>query len=397
MTDVVPDDVLTTFSFTLPTRVEFGFGVASRVGEEAAGLGTRTLVVTDPGVRGAGLVEPVVVALSAAGLPVAVFADVEANPRAETVQRGADICVGVEADVIVAVGGGSAIDAAKAIGLVARHGGTVLDYEGMDVVPGPTIPVIALPTTAGTGSEVTMWAIVTDPASHHKAPVGSIHLAPRVALVDPQLTFSLPPHLTAATAIDALTHAIESYTARCSNPASDVLALRAVELISGAVDRAVADGRDREARAALMLGSLLAGISFGNADTAAVHSLAEAIGGVRDVAHGVANAIFLPFVVRHNRHAVPEKTARLARALGLDTTGLTLDEAGSATVQALFDLIDRLGIPTLRRVGVSEDDLPLVVELAMMNLGTPDNPVEMTAEDFSALFLQALDREEAMR
>jgi alcohol dehydrogenase len=253
--------------------------------------------------------------------------------------------------------------------------------------------VVAVPTTAGTGSEVTLWAIITDPATHHKAPLGSVHLAPRVALVDPLVTLSLPPALTATTAVDALTHAIESYTARCSNPVSDALALYAVGLISGAVDRAVADGADREARAALMLGSLIAGISFGNSDTAAVHSLAEAIGGARDVPHGLANAIFLPYVVRHNQPAVPEKTARLGEAMGLDTAHLPVEEAGAATVAALFDLVDRLGVPSLRETGVTADDESLVVRLSVMNLGTPDNPLPMTAESFAALFREALGRE----
>ncbi len=397
MTVLAHGDLTHAFRFLLPTRVEYGLGVAKRVGDEAAALGERALIVTDPGVRDAGLVDPVAVALRAAGVSVEVFADVEPNPRVDSVQRGAEACVAAGADVIVAVGGGSALDSAKAVAAIARHGGQALDYEGLNLVPGPVIPVVALPTTAGTGSEVTMWAIITDPATHHKAPLGSVHLAPRVALLDPLLTLSLPPALTATTAIDALTHAIESYTARCSNPVSDALALYAVELITGAVDRAVADGADREARAALMLGSLIAGVSFANADTAAVHSLAEAIGGARDVPHGLANAIFLPYVVRHNQPAVPEKTARLGQAMGLDVADLSTDEAGAATVAGLFDLIDRLGIPVLRQTGVTEDDLPLVVELAMRNLGTPDNPVEMTAGDFSALFLEALSREEAIR
>ena len=388
-------DLTRAFPFVLPTRVEYGLGAAGRAGAEAATLGKRALIVTDPGVRDAGLVAPVARSLEEAGLSSAVFAEIEPNPRAETVTRGAAACAAVEADVIVAVGGGSAIDSAKAISAVARFGGTAFDYEGLELVPGPAIPLIAIPTTAGTGSEVTMWAIITDPATHHKMPLGSIHFAPRVALVDPLVTLSLPPTLTATTAIDALTHAIEGYTARCSNPVSDALALYAVELIAGSIDLAVSDGSDREARSALMLGSLLAGIAFGNSDTAAVHSLAEAVGGARDVPHGMANAIFLPFVVRHNQPAVPGKTARLGRAMGLDTARLPVDEAGTATVAALFDLIDRLGVPALRRTGVTVDDEPLVVKLAMMNLGTPDNPVEMTAQSFSALFLEALSRRDA--
>jgi alcohol dehydrogenase len=378
------------FGFALPTHIDYGLEASAAVAEHVAVWGTRVAIITDPGVADVGLVEPVERRLREAGIPSHVIASVEANPRSETVDDIASAVVACDADVIVGVGGGSALDAAKAAAAVASHGGGILDYEGFEVIPGPCIPVIAIPTTAGTGSEVTFWAIVTDVERHYKMAVGSHHIVPRVALVDPLLTRTLPEPTTAATCMDALTHAIEAYTARCSNPISDALALYAIELICGHVERATADGSDVRARCALMLGSLLAGIAFGNSDTAAVHAMAEALGGALDIGHGVANAICLPYVVSHNARAVPEKTARIGQAMGLPASSSELTSASQETVTELHDLMRRLAIPTLRDLGVHESHVPDLVRLAGMNTGNPDNPVPMSDGDFEALFLEAL-------
>ena len=380
-----------TFPFSVPTRIEYGPGVSAGVGAEVAALGTRAAIVTDPGVAAAGLVEPVERRLRDAGLAVEVFADVEPNPRVATVDRIAAGIAAAGADAIVGLGGGSALDTAKAAAAVATFGGTVLDYEGLEVVPGPCTPVVAIPTTAGTGSEVTAWAIVTDLSRSYKMAVGSSRIVPRVALVDPLLTVGLPRLLTAGTGMDALTHAIEAYTAVCSNPVSDALALSAVELIGAHIECATRDGADEQARCAMMLGSLLAGVAFGNADTAAVHAMGEALGGLLDIGHGVANAMCLPFVVAYNAGAVPEKTARLGRALGLATDGLELAAACELTVAALHGLLDRLGLPTLSEAGVSESHVPELVRIALMNSGNPDNPVPVDGAAFEALFHAALD------
>lgn len=379
-----------SFPFLLQTRIEFGPGVAGRLGEEAAALGRRPLVVTDPGVAGAGLIEPLVDRLGDAGLDTCVFSGVEANPRAATVDAVASAGKEHGADLVVAIGGGSALDSGKGAAAVISHGGTIYDYEGLDMVPGPTIPVIALPTTSGTGSEVTAWSIVTDPVRSYKMAIGGAYLSPLLALVDPELTLTLPPVPTAMTGIDALTHAIESFTARCSNPVSDGLALYAVELITTNVEYAVEHGDDIEARSALLLGSLIAGIAFANADTAAVHAMAEALGGVFNVPHGVANAVCLPHVMRLNIEAVPEKTARLGRAMGLSPQNLTDPESAEATVAEVEALLKRLHTPSLRDLGVTEVDIPSLVNVAMMNTGNVDNPVEVDDESFARLFQRAL-------
>lgn len=380
-----------SFPFSLPTQIEYGPGVSESVAVRVAAFGECVAIVTDPGVMAAGLVEPVERSLRGAGLRTEVFANVEANPRVTTVDAIGEGIAAAGADVIVGLGGGSALDSAKAAAAVATFGGTILDYEGLEVVPGPCTPVVAIPTTAGTGSEVTAWSIVTDLRRHYKMAVGSRQLMPRVALVDPLLTLSLPASFTAGTGMDALTHAVEAYTARCSNPVSDALALYAIELICEHIERATFEGGDEDARCGMMLGSLLAGIAFGNADTAAVHAMGEALGGLLDIGHGVANAMCLPFVVEHNAGAVPEKTARIGRAMRLPTDGLDPAGARDLTVAALHHLLDRLGIPTLPEAGVEESHLPELVRIACMNTGNPDNPVLVGSAEFEVLFRAALD------
>ena len=381
--------VLKSFPFAIPTRISFGEGAATAAAEETRALGRRPVVITDPGVQAAGLVDPITGSLKRAGLTPLVFAEVEANPRAEPVDRGAAAAEEHGADVIVAVGGGSALDSAKAISAVLAHGGSCLDYEYDavvgDRVPGPSTPIVAIPTTSGTGSEVTLWAIVTDISRNYKAPIGSPHLAPRVALVDPSLTVSLPPAVTAGTGMDALTHAIEGYTARCSNPISDALCLYAAELVSSFLVRAFEDGADLEARSGMMLASLLAGMGFGNSDTAAVHSMGEALGGLKDIPHGVAMAICLPHVLRLNAQAVPERLARLGVAMGLPDSS-----DHEPVIDHVEGLVRRLQIPTLADCGVTEEDVPALVQIALRNSGNPDNPVDVDEEVFTRLYREAL-------
>jgi len=382
-----------SFPFVLPGRIQFGPGVAQTVGDEARPFGQRVMVVTDPGVHDAGLIEPIVSELERAGLDCTVFADVEANPRIATVEKAAAAAKEHRAEMLVAVGGGSAIDTAKIVAAIVSHGGGVLDYEGYDRVPGPVIPLIALPTTSGTGSEVTFWAVATDVARNYKLAVASVLLAPRVALVDPLLTTSLPPAMTAGTGFDALSHAIEAYTARCSNPISDALALYAIELVALNLERAVHDGSHVEARCGMSLASLTAGISFGNADTSAAHAMGEALGGVFDTPHGLACAVSLPYMTRYNLPAVTEKTARIGQALGLPTAGLSVHEAAEATIEGLIALGKRVGIPTMRSFGVTEADIPQLVSIALLNVGNADNPVDVDEAVFTNLFKEALARE----
>ena len=376
-----------SFSFQLPTRIEFGNGASATVGDEAKGLGgTRALIVTDPGVAGAGLVEPVKDRLEAAGLGTVLFDHVAPNPRDTSVGEGAEVVKAEGCDVLVAVGGGSPIDTAKAIGTVATHGGRIQDYEGLGMLTRPITPLIAIPTTAGTGAEVTFWSVITDTERSFKMSVGSPLCAATVALVDPELTASLPPAITAYTGVDALTHAVEGYTSLLSEPLTDSLAVSAIRLIDRSLRRAYANGADAEARHDMMLASLLAGVAFGNSDIAAVHCMGEAIGGLYDTPHGIAMAIYLPVVTHFNHMAVPEKYATVAEALGEHVDGLSqLEAAGLASV-AIRKLTDDLGIPAAHEAGVRRDDFPRLAKASSINVSVESNPRVAGEEHFLQMF-----------
>ena len=382
------------FDFSLPTRIHFGAGARHRLPGALRDCQSRNvLVVTDKGVMNSGLVTPLIEKLSHLGLSVTVFDDVRANPTEQTVNRAAMLARHQEVDTILAIGGGSSLDTGKGVAAVLLNNGNILDFEGQDKVEPPTPPVLAIPTTAGTGSEVTSWAVITDTKNRFKAGIGSRHLAPTVALLDPELTLSLPRSLTASTGIDALTHAIEAFTARCATPISDVLALQAMELIARNLESAVEDGQNLQAREAMLLGSLLAGMAFGNADTAGVHSMAEALGAMFDVPHGEANAIFLPYVMGYNLSEIPERIERIGRAMGLSMeTNLPAVEAGRLTVRKIRSLIARLDIPHLEATGIGREDLPALAEKAHQNLGTPDNAREIDAAGYLELFTRAFER-----
>jgi len=388
-------DLLKDFSVSLPTRIDYGMGVSKHVADEVLLCQARkVLVMTDRGVMQAGLVSPIVELLHRRQIPFVLFDDVEANPRAETVDRAALMASEQGIDVIVAIGGGSSLDAAKGVSAVVSHGGSIRDYEGFEKIRPPVTPVIAIPTTAGTGSEITNRAVITDTTKKVKITVGKPHVAPRVALVDPELTFTLPPDITAATGMDALTHAIEAYTTRCANPFSDALALYAIELVSNYLSRAVNRDHDPEARAGMMLASLLAGISFGNSSVAGVHSMAEALGGMFDVPHGTANAMLLPYVMAYNLPAVPERTARIGWTMGVDTEEFSdVHEAASQAVVVIYDLARRLNIPALKKSGIGWEDLEALAALAYQNTGTPDNAREVGQGDFLELFKKAFKEE----
>jgi len=376
-----------SFSFQLPVRIEFGRGSSGGVGEEAKNLGgTRALIVTDPGVESAGLVEPVVARLAEAGLATVIFDDVAPNPRDTSVELGAMLAASEGCDVLVAVGGGSPMDTAKAIGVVATHGGKVHDYEGLGLVRKPITPLIAIPTTSGTGSEVTFWSVITDTARSFKMSIGSPLLAARVALVDPDLTVGLPAGITAYTGVDALTHAIEGYTSTLSEPLTDSLAVSAIRLIGKSLRQAYANGGNLDARNDMSLASLLAGVAFGNSDVAGVHCMGEAIGGLYDTPHGVAMAIYLPVMADFSCIAVPEKYAVVAEALGENVAGLSQLEAARLASVAIRKLTDDLGIPSASQAGVRTEDFPRLAKAASINVSVESNPRAISEKDFLRLF-----------
>jgi alcohol dehydrogenase len=364
------------FEFHLPTKIEFGTGLINQVGQQTKRLlpGRRAMLVTDQGIKQVGIADRVLSSLADAGFTVEFFDRVEPNPKDVDCEAGGLTAIEFGADVIVAVGGGSVMDSAKAIALLQTHKGRLAQYEGRGKVTKDVTPIIAIPTTSGTGSEVTRSSVVTDTTRRIKMSVRDLRLAPRLALVDPETTYALPATLTATTGMDALVHAIEAYTCRAANAFSDIFAQAAMGKIFPWLRTAVHHGNNEEARTALMLGSLLAGVAFSHADVAAVHCLAEALGGLYDIPHGAANSIFFPAVTAYNAAVDPKKHKQAAAACGLPVDGLTDEEASLLLVNELKKLSQEIGIPTFASYDcVKEEDFAFLAEASERNGSTPSN------------------------
>jgi alcohol dehydrogenase class IV len=305
------------YHYFMPTEIYFGEGVSGLVGREASRFGKSILVVTGrQSARRSGALDKVVVSLLDAGLRVEVFDQVEENPTDVTVQLGGQMAKENRSEVIVALGGGSPMDAAKGIAILASREGRLDDYYGAGKVSAPVLPILALPTTAGTGSEVTPYAVFVVSKEQMKKSVASLHIYPRVALLDPQLTVSMPSEITANTGIDALSHALEGFTSIKAGPVSDVLALEAIALINGHLPRAVTDGNDIEARAKVMHASMLAGMVIAQTGTTLIHGMGYAPTTRYGIPHGLANGVLMPRVVAFNGQSDRQRYARLAIALG---------------------------------------------------------------------------------
>ncbi|HEU5318115.1 MAG TPA: iron-containing alcohol dehydrogenase [Chloroflexota bacterium] len=358
-----PDAV---FPFRVPPTQLFGTGAVEKIGDEAKRLGiSRALVVTDPGVAKAGIAERVRELLDAAGVATAVYDGVEPEPSVASVERAVE-AAGTEHDAIVGVGGGSALDTAKGLSLRSANPGPLQRYFGVELVEKSGLPTILVPTTAGTGSEITPNAIFDDTERKLKAGIVSHRLFAQVAIVDPDLTVGVPPHITAASGIDALTHAMESYVAVRATPHTDLYALESIRLIAANLRTAVARGGDRAARYGQALGSFYAGISITNAGTGLCHAMAYPLGSAYHVPHGMANALLLPAVLEYNALGDVPKMARVAEAMGERVDGLSDREAARVGVDAVRQLCADVGLPKgLREVGVPEDALEGFVEGAL--------------------------------
>ena len=378
-----------SFVFQAATRIDFGVGKSKKVGYELRKIGaTRALVVTDPGLVEIGIANEIVDLIREKGIDVCVFSNVQPNPRDTDCIKGANLAKEKKVDVVVGLGGGSPMDAAKCIGVLMTHPGTPADWDANKRQLEKDIPHLAcIPTTSGTGSEVTHWAVITDTKRKCKMSIGGgSKLAPKLALVDPELTVKMPPALTAATGMDALVHAIEAYTCNVANPISDALALKAIELIYGSLLASYENGQDIRARTDMMLASTLAGISFSNADVAAVHAMAEALGGLYDTPHGVSNSVFLAPIFEINIPSNPAKHARIAELLGAtrgSKSNLEVAEEGTARIRGLCR---QLSIPRLRDLNVDKKDLPVLARYADENVSSKSNPVPLAQADYLRLF-----------
>ena len=378
-------------SVEVPTRLVHGPGAIEQLHALTRELGLeRPLLVTDPGVASAGLVDAALQHLNG----TLVFDSVRPNPDIELVSEAAAVYAAERCDGLIGLGGGSSIDTAKAVGVVVRHGGSILDYEyGRAPITSRIPPTIAVPTTSGTGSEVTLWTVITDHERKIKFNVGGTpRIAPHVAVVDPELTLGLPPGVTAATGMDALSHAIECFTCDYHQPFNDAVALQAMELVARWLRLAYEDGSNLDARTHMAHAATLGGMSYGTESAGAAHAMSQSAGGVHDCPHGALTARVLGPVCEYNAPAAPDRYARIAQALGVATDGLDPLDAATAGIDALYRLTEDVGIPTMAQLGFSEDEIPMLARIAFDDPQTLGNPREVDVAGYEEIYRNAFSR-----
>lgn len=381
------------FTFNTSPSIQFGAGSLAKIGELVKGrVGARILLITDPGMVATGIVERALGYLEAAGVTAVVFSKVEADPPEHVILSALEQAKAEDIEGVVGLGGGSSLDTSKLVALLAVGGEQLKNIYGVGKAKGPRLPLILIPTTAGTGSEVTPISIVTTGA-HEKMGVVSPVILPDVALLDPELTLGLPAHITAATGIDAMVHAIEAYASASpnNNPISRNLATQALTLMGASLERAVHHGDDIEARSNMLIGSLLAGQAFANSPVAAVHALAYPIGGHFHVPHGLSNALVLPYVLRFNTKVAPQPYAELAPFAFPELAELEGQARAEAFCDALADLSRRCGLQqTLREMNIPQDVLSKLASDAMNQTRLlVNNPREVTETDALAIYQAA--------
>jgi alcohol dehydrogenase len=381
-----------TFSFTGAKKIVFGNASILALAVHIKELNAQNpLVVIDKNLAKTDLLEKVANVLIPAGIKFTVYDKVVPEPPIELADEGAKIAIKNKCDIVIGIGGGSAMDTAKAIAVIATNKGAAVDYLGLNKVPKPGLPKIMIPTTAGTGSEVTFTAVFLRKNLKKKEGMNSPYLYPELALLDPELTLSLPPVPTAHTGLDALCHAIESYTSVNSSPVSEMFSLEAIALIAENLRACVHDGKNIVARERMLLGSLYAGIGLANAGVTAVHSLSYPLGGKYGVGHGLANTMLLPAVMAFNLPAALEKFTDVAEAMGENVEGLPVREAAYLALEAVEALIEDCGIhDSLAQFGVKEKDFPALADVAV-TVARPleNNPRKLTKDDMIAIYAQA--------
>lgn len=353
-------------TFSLPTKVISGSGCLRELPEEVKRLGNRAVVITDPGVRRAGILEKVETVLHATGVETQVYAEVQANPTIENAEKAAALAREFGAEVFVAVGGGSSMDTAKSASVLLTNSGKLLDYAGFDRFEHQPTPVIAIPTTAGTGSEVTIVAVMADTAAHRKFTVGSTRMVARTALLDAELTFGLPPFITAYTGMDALTHAIESYTSVAAQRVTDAINLDTISSIFSSLPTAVLRGDDRKAREDMLYASCMASMTCNSTFLGLVHAIASPVCALSNAPHGLACAVLLPAVMAYNLPAAEEKYAKIAVAIGDAGHCESKRDQAEKAIAAVQRLAEDVGIPSrLRDIGVKEENLAEIARISV--------------------------------
>lgn len=351
----------------------------------------QALIVTDPGMTKLGVTAEIESLLKEHGIKSLVYDGVQPNPTVMNVKAGLDVLHTHQCDCVISLGGGSAHDCAKGIALVATNGGHISDYEGVDVSKKPQLPLISINTTAGTASEMTRFCIITDPERHIKMSIVDQNVTPILSVNDPRLMVGMPAGLTAATGMDALTHAIEAYVSTDATPITDACAIKAIEIIRDNLHEAVHNGTNMAAREQMAYAQFLAGMAFNNASLGYVHAMAHQLGGFYDLPHGVCNAVLLPHVQRYNSQVVAPRLKEIGKALGAEVQGLTDKEGADAAIAAIVKLSQSVDIPAgLKELGAKEEDFGTLADNAMKDACGLTNPIQPSHEDIVAIFKAAL-------
>jgi alcohol dehydrogenase len=382
------------FTVTQPTRIQFGAGSISDLGKTVKDFnGTNVFLVVDPGLVKADLLSPITTPLEKEQIPFTVYDNIDPEPGLKLADKGYKLAKKKGCDCVVGVGGGSAMDVAKAIAILLTNGGKAADYLGLGLIKKPGVPKIMVPTSAGTGAEVTFTAVFINEKTGSKGGMNGDPLYPDAAILDPELTISLPPHVTAFTGIDALTHALEAYTSTQAHVISEMYSLEAIHLIASSLPAAYANGSNLQARTDMLMGSLLGGKALATAGVGLVHAMAYPMGGMFGIPHGLANAVLLPYVIEYNQIGNMEKFAILAEILGQNTDDLTLREAASLCGEALFELNADVGIPaTLKDLDIPFDKIPEMAAIALtVTRPVENNPRKPTLEDVISIYETAYE------
>lgn len=379
------------YKFYMPTLSLLGAGALEDAVEEIKDMGLKkALIVTDKVLVSVGLVTKLTLLLEDNAINYVIYDETQPNPTVKNVEDGEKILHQENCDFVISFGGGSPHDCAKGISLVGANGGSIKDYEGVNKSKKPQVPLIAINTTAGTASEMTIFCIITDEQRHVKMAIVDKNTCPIIAVNDPNLMMDMPKSLTAATGMDALTHAIEAYVSTAATPVTDACALQAVKIISKHLKTAVMDGQNEEARSQMAYAEFLAGMAFNNASLGYVHAMAHQLGGFYDLPHGVCNAILLPHVQSFNKKVASRQLKELAEAMGGDITNLSDDEGADLLLDMIKKLSTSIDIPSgLRDLEVKEEDFSILADNALKDACSLTNPVQGTKEDVIQIFKNA--------
>ncbi|ENM5738262.1 L-threonine dehydrogenase [Vibrio mimicus] len=381
-----------TSAFFIPTVNLMGAGCLKDAADAIQSKGfKRGLIVTDVILNKIGVVKKVQTLLNQRSVESVVFDGTKPNPTIRNVNDGLALLKEHDCDFVISLGGGSPHDCAKGIALLATNGGTISDYEGVDRSAKSMLSLVAINTTAGTASEMTRFCIITDEERHIKMAIVDKHTTPLISVNDPELMLAKPASLTAATGMDALTHAVEAYVSIAATPITDAVAIKAIELIQANLRPAVSNGDDIHAREQMAYAQFMAGMAFNNASLGYVHAMAHQLGGFYDLPHGVCNAVLLPHVQRYNAQVCPERLRDVAKAMGVDVSAMTAEQGAAAAIEAIQQLSKDVGIPAgLRELGAQEQDIPTLADNALKDACGFTNPKQATHAEISAIFAEAM-------